>query len=134
VTTSGIGTVFERLIGLGGAAGLLHPGARSFGIYYDDPTSKPAAELRSEACLSAPEGWSSQGELRALDIGGGRYARIEHVGPHGELRRPYDWLFGTWLPSSGEEAADRPVVEEYLNDPRQVPASQLRTTIWLPLR
>lgn len=129
-----IGRSFERLVGLGIAAGLLRPDMRSFGIYYDDPAAKPAAELRSEACLSAPEGWSSTGELRAVDIAEGRYARIEHVGPYAELPHAYDWLFGTWLPGSGEEAADRPCIEEYLNDPRQVPASELRTTVWLPLK
>lgn len=129
-----IGQAFERLIGLAAAADLLRPNVRSFGIYYDDPASTPAAALRSEACVQAPEGWKGQGELRALDIAQGRYARIEHVGPYAELGRAYSWLYGTWLPTSGEEAADHPCVEEYLNDPRQVPASQLRTTVWLPLR
>jgi hypothetical protein len=33
-----------------------------------------------------------------------------------------------------DQELDRPCVEEYLNDPRQVPAHQLRTTVWLPLR
>jgi AraC family transcriptional regulator len=130
----GINRTFDRLIGLAGAADLLRPDARSFGIYHDDPDATPAAKLRSEACLQAPDGWPGRGELRALDIAGGRYARVEHVGPYAELPRAYSWLFGTWLPSSGQEAADRPCVEEYLNDPRQVPAQQLRTTVWLPLR
>jgi AraC family transcriptional regulator len=129
-----IGQTFERLIGLAAAADLVKPGLRSFGIYHDDPEATPAAQLRSDACVQAPEGWKGQGELRDLDIAAGRYARIEHVGPYAELGRAYAWLFGTWLPGSGEEAADHPAVEEYLNDPRQVPASQLRTTVWLPLR
>jgi AraC family transcriptional regulator len=127
-----IGTTFDRLIGLAAAAGL-RPDARSFGIYRDDPSATPAAQLRSEACMEAPDGWANRGDLRALDIPAGRYARIEHVGPYVELQRAYSWLFGTWLPASGEEAADHPCVEEYLNDPRQVPAAELRTTVWLPL-
>ena len=127
-----INQTFDRLIGLAIAADLLRPGVRTFGIYYDDPASKPAGELRSEACIQAPDGWPGSGELRALDIAG-RYARIEHVGPYAELGRAYAWLYGTWLLSSGEEAADRPCIEEYLNDPRQVPAHELRTTVWLPL-
>jgi AraC family transcriptional regulator len=137
-----IGRTFDRLIGLATAAGLLREqappevssGGRAFGIYYDDPATKPLSELRSEACLLAPDGFSTQGDLRALDIAGGRYARIEHVGPYAELKRAYSWLYGAWLTSSGEETADRPCVEEYLNDPRQVPAAQLRTTVWLPLK
>ena len=55
-------------------------------------------------------------------------------GPYAELHIPYTWLYGTWLPQSGEEAADAPCIEEYLNDARVVPPSELRTEIWLPLR
>jgi AraC family transcriptional regulator len=43
-------------------------------------------------------------------------------------------LYGTWLPTSGDEPADAPSIEEYLNDARVVPPSELRTEIWLPLR
>ena len=128
-----IGRTFERLVGVAGAAGLLRPDVRTFGIYYDDPAAKPTSELRSEACLEVSPNWTAQGELRRLEIAAGRYATIEHVGPYAELPQAYAWLYGTWLPSSGVEVADRPCVEEYLNDPRQVPAHQLRTTIWLPL-
>jgi len=46
----------------------------------------------------------------------------------------YNWLYGTWLAQSGEEPADAPCVEEYLNDARTVPAAHFRTEIWLPLR
>jgi AraC family transcriptional regulator len=130
----GIGKTFDRLFGLASVSGLLRPGVRSLGIYYDDPAARPLPELRSEACVTVPEDWAPQGDLRLVHIGEGRYARIEHVGPYAELRAAYDWLYGAWLPGSGEEAADRPCVEEYLNDPRQVPAHQLRTTVWLPLQ
>jgi AraC family transcriptional regulator len=57
-----------------------------------------------------------------------------HVGPYAELERPYKWLYGTWLTQSGEEAADAPCVEEYLNDARATPPTELKTEIWLPLR
>ena len=30
------------------------------------------------------------------------------------------WLYGTWLQDSNEEPADKPVIEEYLNNPREV--------------
>jgi AraC family transcriptional regulator len=129
-----INKTFDRLIGLAAAADLLRPAARSFGIYRDDPSATPVAALRSEACVEAPEGWPGRDELRASDIAAGRYARIEHLGAYAELQRAYAWIYGTWLPASGEEVDDRPCVEEYLNDPRQVPAHELRTTVWLPLR
>ena len=129
-----IGSTFERLGALAGGQGLFAPDTRSFGIYYDDPSAKPRDTLRADACLSVPSGWTSSGDLRLLEIRGGRYAVTLHVGPYAELERPYRWLFGTWLAESGEEAADAFCVEEYLNDARTVPPSELRTEIWLPLK
>lgn len=51
------------------------------------------------------------------------------IGPYAELGRPYTWLYGTWLAQSGEEAADAPCVEEYLNDARtsHPPSSEPRS-------
>jgi AraC family transcriptional regulator len=113
---------------------LFGPGARSFGIYYDDPSSTPPEALRADACLTLPDGTMPGGELQLREIRGGRYAVTLHVGPYAELHFPYAWLYGTWLPQSGEEAADAPSIEEYLNDARTTPPSELRTEIWLPLR
>jgi AraC family transcriptional regulator len=129
-----IGSTFERLAAMAAAQGLFGPTTRSFGIYYDDPASEVKDTLRADACMTVPDGWTPSGELRALEIRGGRYAVTLHVGPYAELERHYTWLFGTWLVESGEETADAPCVEEYLNDARTVPPSALRTEIWLPLR
>jgi AraC family transcriptional regulator len=129
-----IGSTFERLNALAGAQGLFDAGARSFGVYYDDVSATPRDALRADACLSVPSGRTPSGDLRLLEIRGGRYAVTLHVGPYAELELHYRWLFGTWLAASGEEAADAPCVEEYLNDARTVPPSELRTEIWLPLK
>ena len=129
-----IGSTFERLMVMAGGQGLLGPWTRSFGIYYDDPASTPRDALRSDACVTLPDGRTPSGELQVREIRGGRYAVTLHVGPYAELHFPYTWLYGTWLPTSGEEPADAPSIEEYLNDARVVPPSELRTEIWLPLR
>ena len=129
-----ISTTFGRLVTVLGAQGLVGPGTRTFGIYYDDPSVTPVEALRSEACASVPDDWAAVGDLQRCEIRGGRYAVVQHVGPYAELGRAYNWLYGTWLAQSGEEAADAPCVEEYLNDARTVPPSELRTQIWLPLR
>jgi AraC family transcriptional regulator len=129
-----IGSTFERLAAMAAGQGLLGPGVRWFGIYYDDPSATPSAALRSDACVSVPEGWSPSGDLELREIHGGRYATTLHVGPYAELQRAYQWLYGTWLAASGEEAADAPCVEEYLNDARTTAPADLRTEVWLPLR
>jgi AraC family transcriptional regulator len=128
-----IGGTFERLNALATARGWVGPATRYFGVYYGDPAGTPAADLRSDACLTAPPGFAGEGDLRPLAIAGGRHAVLLHVGPYAELHRAYTWLYREWLPTSGALPADRPCVEEYLNNPRQVPPSELRTEIWLPL-
>jgi AraC family transcriptional regulator len=128
-----IGGTFERLTAMAVGQGLLGSGTRYFGIYYDDPAVTPMASLRSDACLTVPSDWEPSGELKRLEIRGGRYAVVLHLGPYAELGRAYTWLFGEWLPASSEEAADAPCVEEYLNNPRTVSPAELRTEVWLPL-
>ena len=88
---------------------------------------------RAHACITLPDGVRSSSELELLEIRGGRYAVTLHVGPYADLERPYTWLFGTWLAESGEEAANAPCIEEYLNDAHTVPPAGLRTEIWQPL-
>jgi AraC family transcriptional regulator len=129
-----IATTFQRLSTIAAGQGLFGPATRSFGIYYDDPSATPSDALRSDACLTVPDGWTPNGELQLREVRGGRYAVVLHVGPYAELERPYKWLYGTWLEQSGEEAADAPCVEEYLNDARTMPPTELSTEIWLPLR
>jgi AraC family transcriptional regulator len=129
-----IGATFQRLSTIAAGQGLFGPTTRSFGIYHDDPSATPRDALRADACMTVPDGWVPDGDLQLLEIRGGRYAVTLHVGPYAELERPYRWLYGTWLAQSGEEVADAPCVEEYLNDARTVPPTELRTEIWLPVR
>jgi AraC family transcriptional regulator len=124
---------FERLMTIAATTGLLGPDTRSIGIYHDDPMSVPQAELRSTACITVPDGWVRSGELTEARIEGGRYARIVYIGSYTELKTAYDWLYQTWLPSSTEEPRNLPCLEEYLNDPRQVPAKDLETAVMMPL-
>jgi AraC family transcriptional regulator len=128
-----IGTTFEKL-GVWAAGRGIAADAPSYGIYYNDPESKPAVELVSDACVEIPPDLALDGEVRRLTIAGGHHAILVHTGPYAELERPYRWLFGEWLPASGEEAAEAPVVEQYLNDPHSLPPTEWRTAICLPLR
>jgi AraC family transcriptional regulator len=132
-----IGSVFERLYAWAGGRGLMGPQTRGIGIYYSDTKSTPPAEWRSDACISiSPDIVIDAGKNdgpRLIDLAGGRHAILRHKGPYAELHKAYDWLFGTWLPQSAEEPADRPCFEEYLNNPRDLPPEEWLTEISLPL-
>lgn len=129
-----IGGTFERLATWAAGKGLIEGEARSFGIYYDDPASKPAAALRSDACLTVAESFQPEAPYSATQTPGGRCAQLIHTGPYAELHHAYTWLYHEWLPKSGEEPGDQPPFEEYLNDPRETPPAQLQTAIRIPLR
>jgi AraC family transcriptional regulator len=129
-----IGSTFERLMAVAAGQRLLGSEMRTFGIYYDDPAVTPVNDLRADACLAIPADCVPAGDLQVREIRGGRYAIVHHVGPYAELEHPYRWLYGSWLAQSGEEPDNAPTVEEYLNDARMVPPTELRTEIWLPIR
>ena len=126
-----IGGVFEKLFIYAGSHGLLNERTRSIGLYYGDPQSTPINELQSMACVtaSANDIPADDDAPEAMQIPAGKYATLVFKGSYAELEKPYSWLFGQWLPQSGYEAADFPPFEEYLNDPKETPPSELLTRI-----
>ena len=128
-----IGTAFDRIFAWAGPKGLLTQSCRMFGIFYDDQSAVKPEALRSDACLTIGPDVTLDGDFRLHEIAGGRHAVLRHKGPYAELPTAYSWLFGTWLPKSGEEPADRPCFEEYLNNPRGLPPKECLTDIHLPL-
>lgn len=104
------------------------------GLFLDDPDLGEEAELKSRACMPVGGGFPIDDPLVETLLAGGLYARLNYTGPYAAMRDAYRWLLGTWLPSSGFEPGDAPVFEVYIDDPRQVPQSELRTDIHLPLR
>src|SRR5690606_21137935 len=135
-----IGRAFETLFGVLGARNLLRPDLYANdlcmkGLFYSDPTAVPEAELQSAAAIVIPdETFPVEPPLQRATLRGGDYAVLRHKGPYSDMKPAYDWLYGEWLVQSGREAADAPVFEEYLNNPREVGPTELLTDICLPLK
>ena len=129
-----IGTAFDRVMAWGASRGLIGPETRFLGLYRDDPSAVPEKDLRSEACMSVPDGVEASDGLRILDLPPARVAVLVFKGPYAELEGAYRQLYRDWLPASGEEPADEPCREEYLNDCRTLPPSEWLTAIMLPLK
>lgn len=128
-----IGQAFERLAALVHGAGL-DPASPMIGVYYDDPASVRAADLRAFAAREATPGYAPPAPLEGRDLAGGPAASIVHKGPYAELPQAYEWFYRDWLASSGREPADAPPYEVYLNDPRATPPTEWLTRIVLPLK
>ena len=129
----GIGGAFARLNAWAGARGLRGPEPHSFAVYLNDCFDAPVDSLLTDVCMSVPARIEGDGEFRMIELPGGRHAVLHHQGPYVELSGAYRWLYGDWLPRSGEEVADRPAFDAYLNDPRTLPPAQWRTDLCLPL-
>lgn len=131
----GIAGAFQQLGGILVARQLIPQVRGMIAVYHDAPESKPEAEMKSHAAVIIDDSFPEKIEgLEYFDIAGGRYAIMQHSGPYATLGSAYEWLYGKWLPQSGEQPRDAPPIEFYVNDPRNTPPDKLRTDIRLPLK
>lgn len=129
-----ISSKFEKLIIYLSHKGILNEKTRSFGVYYDDPNSMPKSELRSKACFTVPDNFEDDGEIKKFETKPAKYGIVTYKGPYAELEGVYRYLYTTWLINSEYEVGDAPPLEEYMNNPREVPPSELVTKIYIPLK
>ncbi len=129
-----LGRAFQQLGGTLAAYNLFHKVSGLFAIYHDVPESKADPELRSHAAVIIADDFPAGIDgLEYFDIAGGKHAVLAHKGPYATLASAYEWLYGKWLPQSGEDPRDAPPIELYVNDPRTTAPDELRTDIRLPL-
>ncbi len=128
-----IGKAFESIGAIASARNLWPQVRGMVGIYMDDPDSVAAENLRSFAGIELAPGVTVPSDLQRYDLPGGKVARLRFVGPYSGLHAAYGYLFGDWLPKSGEEPADMPSYEVYLNGPADTAPEDLITDICLPL-
>ncbi len=121
-----------RLGAIVGPAGLLaQPGVAMVAIYHDDPETKPAAELRSEAGLVVPATIALPEELHEVTLPAGRYATTTHRGPYEGLGDAWAHFMGRWLAQSGHRVGPGAMFELYRNSPMDTPPSDLVTELYL---
>lgn len=129
-----IGPTFHKFAGIAGPSGLFAlPGAMMTGLYKDDPAKTPQEQLRSAAAVLIPDGAAIPAGLVEERVDGGRYASFTHVGSYEQLGNAWMRLKRELLPAGGYVLRDATSYEFYLNDPGQVPASDLRTEICVPI-
>jgi AraC family transcriptional regulator len=130
----GISRAFQKLSATMAARNLFAHAGKMIATYYDDPASVPAAQLRSHAGFEIHGDVALDAPLETVNLPSGRHAVLTYTGPYAGLPAAYDQLYAVWLPQSGEEPADSPPFENYLNTPMDTPPEALITEICLPLR
>lgn len=124
---------YEALFGWAAQRGLVERVVGIYGVPWQDRRDTPAAECEFD-CALAFDGEVAAGDgTSPLVLGGGRWARLRHVGPYAGLEPLTDALLADWLPGSGCALRDEPLFHHYLDDPEQTPEAVLRTDIYLPV-
>jgi AraC family transcriptional regulator len=103
-------------------------------LQYDDPSLVPESKLRSYAGFTLDDGAEVPAEMEKVDVPGGRFAVLRHKGPYSGLPDAFAYLYGRWLPDSGEELRDAPNMEIYHNTPMNAADEDLLTEIRVPIR
>ena len=130
-----IGQLFGRLMTWAGPRGLLRfPETQVLAVYHDNPDITDADKLRSDACITVPEGTPVDGEVATMRIPGGLFA-VAHVEiDQTQYGEAWDKLIGEWIPKSGYQPDDRLCYELYLNEPEKHPEKKHIVDICEPVR
>ena len=116
---AGDGEVFEKLFGklyaFAGARGLMGPSSQTLCIYHDDPNITDEAKLRTDACLTVPEGTPVEGDVGSMVIPGGTFGIAHFELAMDEYPLAWEAVIAGWLPESGYEFDDRLSFERYGN-------------------
>ncbi|MBC6427696.1 MAG: GyrI-like domain-containing protein [Cellvibrionales bacterium] len=124
---------FEAFAALGNAHNLWPQLGAVVAVYFDDPATVPAAELRA-LTGAVFHGDQVPADMQRFDLHAGRTAVLTFKGPYSGLCAAADYIYRHWLPQSGEELADAPDYEIYLNDPGETAEEDLLTEICVPLK
>lgn len=129
-----ISRAFQKLSAVMAGRDLFRSAGRMVAVFYDDPQSVAEPDLRSHAGFEITGDTELSAPLEEVVLAGGRHAVLTYKGPYAGLPAAYDELFGLWLPQSGEEPADAPSFEVYLNSPMDTAPEDLVTELHLPLK
>jgi len=107
----------------------------TYGLAYDDPATTKPQDFRFDICgtISGDVPENTQGVV-AKCIPAARCAQLRHHGAHEEMEEKVRYLYGVWLPASGEELRDFPCFFHYVNLFPYVAEHELVTDIYLPLK
>ena len=106
---------------------------RSYGVHYTDPYSTAPENHRVDFCISfdADVAPNPEGVVSKV-IPSSRCAVARHIGSRAH-NAAAEFLYGEWLPQSGERTGDFPIFFHYVNVGPDVRESEMITDVYLPL-
>jgi AraC family transcriptional regulator len=124
---------FERLMAWGRRRGIV-PGAQLIGKSKDDPDITPMKKYEFDWCLVLPPGVDPNGEVSDDVIPANRFAVVRCAGDVHKADRLWRYVFQNWLPGSGYQPADAPLLEVYRRSPLELGWETFDVDCCLPVR
>lgn len=130
-----LGDTIRRFIAWRRRTGIRPPLSATFTVFHADPEAVPAEAYRIGLCAATRQSVApnADGVTNAV-IPAGRCARLRITGASDDLRPAAVFLYGSWLPASGEEARDFPLFAQRVSFFPDVPEHEAVTDLFLPLK
>ena len=108
-----LATAVEELLGWAVANGL--GGQALLGYQWDDPDLVPVERCRYDIAIAIPHDMAAQAPFATRHFPTTRAAHvtIENIS---DEQRILDWLFDQWLPGSGYQPTEMPIIESWTHD------------------
>ncbi|AOE48791.1 AraC family transcriptional regulator [Kangiella sediminilitoris] len=109
---------WDKLISWGRNAGIKEDAQQKFALAYDNPTVTPIEKCRYTASIVVDNDITINEPFKRNEIPSGKYAVVSFKGQPEETLDTQLSLYSEWLPESGFEPDNFPMMEKYLNDAR----------------
>ena len=111
--------LWNQLFTWAGPRGLIGgPDFKSLVIYQADPNVTEESKLRMRICISIPRETEVDGVFGKLEIQSGKYVVARFVVNASQFQEAWEWVYGTWFPTSGYQPDDGPCFEMYPEEPK----------------
>jgi AraC family transcriptional regulator len=84
-----------------------------YGVSHDDPAITDPAKCRYDACVELAPNAVVSAQPQRCTLPGGRYACLAFEGTNQQIEGAWQQLLRDWLPSSGLQLDNRPMLEHY---------------------
>ncbi len=129
-----IGDSIRRFIAWRKAVGLPPRLSATYNIFHDDPETTPPEDFRLDLCAATDRAIApNDAGIVAKTIPGGRCAVLRLVGSDDGIGDAGRFLYGDWLPKSGEELRDFPFYAQRVAFFPDVPEHEAIIDLYLPL-
>lgn len=129
-----LGDTIRRFIAWRKHTGVRAANSPTFTIFHVDPDTAPPEEYHIDLCAGTERAVTPNDDgVKEGVIPAGRRAVLRVTGASDDLRAAAHFLYGEWLPASGEEVHDFPLYAQRVRFFPDVPEHEAITDLFLPL-